>query len=89
MKVNYEGKLTDNTVFDSSFARGQPAAFVLGGLVPAWVEAMQLMRPGDEWMLYVPSALGYGEEGAGDKIPPNSVLVFRIQLLGVLPHSAN
>jgi peptidylprolyl isomerase/FKBP-type peptidyl-prolyl cis-trans isomerase FklB len=74
-------------VFDSSFARGEPANFTLGGLIPAWVEAMQRMRPGDEWVLYVPPAQGYGEQGAGDgAIPPNSLLIFRIQLLGVLPH---
>ena len=90
VKVHYEGKLTDGTVFDSSYERGVPAAFPLRGLIPAWVEALQLMRPGDEWVLYVPPEQGYGEDGAGD-IPPNSVLVFRIELLGVLPgpgHSA-
>ena len=85
VKVHYEGKLLDGTVFDSSFTRGVPADFTLGNLIPAWVEAIQLMRPGDEWLLYVPPQLGYGEKGAGP-IPPNSVLVFRIKLLGVLPH---
>lgn len=82
VKVNYEGKLLDGTVFDSSFARGQPAAFPLEGLVPAWVEALQLMRPGDEWTLWVPPALGYGDEAKGP-IPANSIMVFRIQLLDV------
>jgi peptidylprolyl isomerase/FKBP-type peptidyl-prolyl cis-trans isomerase FklB len=86
VKVNYEGKLLSGKVFDSSFQRGVPADFTLGGLIPAWVEALQRMRPGDEWILYVPPAQGYGEQGAGADIPPNSLLIFRIQLLGVLPH---
>jgi len=85
VKVNYEGKLLSGKVFDSSFARGEPANFPLGGLIPAWVEALQRMRPGDEWILYVPPAMGYGEKESGP-IPPNSVLIFRIQLLGVLQH---
>ena len=78
--VNYEGKLTSGTIFDSSFKRGRPATFPLNQLVPAWVEALQRMRPGDEWMLYVPPALGYGDEAKGP-IPANSVLIFRIQLI--------
>ena len=72
---------------DSSFQRGVPASFQLGGLIPAWVEAIQLMRPGDEWVLFVPPAQGYGDQDQGE-IPPNSVLIFRIQLLGVLQHPA-
>ena len=96
VKVNYEGRLLGppgapmtGAVFDSSFARGQPADFPLEGLVPAWVEALQLMRPGDEWILYVPAALAYGDEPPpGGPIPPGAVLVFRIQLLGVLQHPA-
>jgi FKBP-type peptidyl-prolyl cis-trans isomerase len=87
VKVNYEGKLVSGKVFDSSFERGAPADFPLEGLVPGWVEALQLMRPGDEWILYVPPALGYGDEDKGP-IPAGSVLIFRIQLLGVLPHPA-
>lgn len=86
VKVHYEGKFLDGKVFDSSYERGQPAAMPLRALIPAWVEALQLMRPGDEWILYVPPTLGYGEEGAGDgAIPPNSVLIFRIELIDVLP----
>lgn len=85
VKVNYEGKLLSGKVFDSSFARGAPANFPLTGLIPAWVEALQQMRPGDVWMLYVPPAQGYGDKEAGP-IPPNSVLIFKIQLLGVLAH---
>jgi peptidylprolyl isomerase/FKBP-type peptidyl-prolyl cis-trans isomerase FklB len=85
VKVNYEGKLLNGQVFDSSFARGQPAAFPLDGLIPGWTEALQLMRPGDEWTLWVPPALGYGDEAKGP-IPANSILQFRIQLLDVLAH---
>ena len=84
VKVHYEGKLEDGTVFDSSYERGQPAAMPLDRLIPAWQEALQLMRPGDEWLLYVPSNLGYGEEGAG-QIPPGAPLIFRIELIDVLP----
>lgn len=83
VKVHYEGKLIDGTVFDSSFERGQPAAMPLKALIPAWQEALQLMRPGDEWILYVPPEQGYGPEGKGP-IPPNAALVFRIQLIAVL-----
>jgi len=84
VKVNYEGKLLNGTVFDSSYARGQPAAMPLRQLIPGWVEALQLMRPGDEWILYVPPALGYGAQGAGE-IPPGSALIFRIELIDFLP----
>jgi len=82
VKVMYEGKLLDGTVFDSSFARGQPAAFPLDEVIPGWTEVMQLMRPGDEWTVWIPPMLGYGEEAKGP-IPANSVLQFRIQLLAV------
>ena len=96
VKVNYEGRLLGpanapltGAIFDSSFARGQPADFPLEGLVPGWVEALQLMHPGDEWRLYVPAALAYGDDPPpGGPIPPGAVLVFRIQLLGVLQHPA-
>lgn len=85
VKVHYEGKLLSGQVFDSSFARGTPADLPLQSLIPAWIEALQLMRPGDEWILYVPPALGYGDQGQGP-IPPDSVLIFRIRLIGVLSH---
>jgi peptidylprolyl isomerase/FKBP-type peptidyl-prolyl cis-trans isomerase FklB len=84
VKVHYEGKLEDGTVFDSSYERGQPAAMPLDRLILGWQEALQLMRPGDEWILYVPSNLGYGEDGAGE-IPPGAPLTFRIELIDVLP----
>ena len=86
VKVHYEGKLVSGRVFDSSYERGQPAAMGLKGLIPAWQEALVLMRPGDEWILYVPPEKGYGAEGAGGgQIPPNSALIFRIELIDVLP----
>jgi FKBP-type peptidyl-prolyl cis-trans isomerase len=83
IKVHYEGKLLDGQVFDSTFERNRAVIMPLGALIPAWVEALPLMRVGDEWILYAPPELGYGAEGAGP-IPPNSVLVFRLQLLGML-----
>jgi peptidylprolyl isomerase/FKBP-type peptidyl-prolyl cis-trans isomerase FklB len=86
VKVNYEGALIDGKVFDSSYQRGEPDVFTVGDVVPAWNEALQLMRPGDVWYLYVPPKLGYGAQGAGP-IPPNAVMVFKIELIGVLSHS--
>ena len=82
VKVDYEGKLLSGLVFDSSYKTGQPVTFRLKNLIKGWIDALQLMRPGDEWVLYVPPSLGYGSEQAG-QIPPNSVLVFRLQLLAV------
>jgi peptidylprolyl isomerase/FKBP-type peptidyl-prolyl cis-trans isomerase FklB len=87
VKVHYEGKLVSGEVFDSSYARGTPQVFAVGGLVDGWNEALQLMRPGDEWLLTVPPELGYGPEGAGGVIPGNAVLIFRMELLDVLPKS--
>jgi peptidylprolyl isomerase/FKBP-type peptidyl-prolyl cis-trans isomerase FklB len=84
IKVHYEGKLPDGTVFDSSYERGAPAAMPLDGLIPGWIEALKLMRPGDEWIIFLPPELGYGAEGAG-KIPPNSALIFRIELIDMIP----
>ncbi|MGZ3273505.1 MAG: FKBP-type peptidyl-prolyl cis-trans isomerase [Caulobacteraceae bacterium] len=88
VKVNYEGSLLSGQVFDSSQKHGGPATFVLNEVIPGWTEAMQLMRPGDEWILWIPPQLGYGDEAKGDAIPANSVLKFRVQLLGVLKHDA-
>jgi FKBP-type peptidyl-prolyl cis-trans isomerase len=87
VKVNYEGKLLDGKVFDSSFQRGEPISFPLDHVIAGWTEALQLMRPGDEWILYVPPALGYGDHGPA-AIPPDSLLIFRVQLISVLPQSA-
>lgn len=85
VKVHYEGKLIDGKVFDSSYDRGAPAAMPLDGLIKGWQEALPMMRPGDEWILYVPPELGYGAEGGGGEIPPGAALIFRIELIGFLP----
>jgi FKBP-type peptidyl-prolyl cis-trans isomerase FklB len=85
VKVDYEGTLTDGTVFDSSFKRGAPAVFTPEGVVPGWTEALQMMKPGDEWILFLPPELGYGERGGPPMIPGNAVLVFRLKLLDVAP----
>jgi FKBP-type peptidyl-prolyl cis-trans isomerase len=87
VKVNYEGQLLDGTVFDSTYQRGEPAVFGVNGLIAAWTEALQLMRPGDEWELYAPANLAYGDDGAGP-IPPGSVLKFKIELLAIKPADA-
>ena len=81
---DYEGKLLDGTVFDSSFARGQPISGAVGKFVPGFNEALKLMRPGDEWVVWIPPALGYGAEAAGP-IPANSTLRFRMAVRSVVP----
>jgi peptidylprolyl isomerase/FKBP-type peptidyl-prolyl cis-trans isomerase FklB len=80
-----EGALIDGTVFDSSYERGSPAVFSPADVVPGWTEALQLMKVGDEWLLYLPPELAYGPEGRPPTIPGNSVLVFRLKLLDVAP----
>jgi peptidylprolyl isomerase/FKBP-type peptidyl-prolyl cis-trans isomerase FklB len=80
--VDYEGRLVSGQVFDSTYARGKPSVMQLVRLIRAWEEALPLMHVGDEWMLYVPPSLGYGDEQAGP-IPPNSVLIFRIKLISI------
>ena len=80
VKVNYEGKLVTGEIFDSSFERGEPASFALNQVIPGWTEVLQLMRPGDEWQVFVPPSLGYGSQSAGS-IPPDSVLEFKIELI--------
>ena len=81
--VNYEGKLLDGTVFDSSYKRGQPATFAVNQVIPGWTEALQLMKPGAEYMLYIPADLAYGKNGIPGTIPPNSMLIFKVELLSV------
>jgi FKBP-type peptidyl-prolyl cis-trans isomerase FklB len=83
VRVNYEGKLLDGKVFDSSLRSGQPVSFQVNGVIPGWTEALQLMRVGDKWRLFVPSDLAYGANGAGNVIAPHSVLVFDVELLGI------
>jgi FKBP-type peptidyl-prolyl cis-trans isomerase len=80
--VDYEGTLPSGAVFDSSYARGQPAQFGVGGVIAGWTEALQLMHPGAEFRLVIPGALAYGEEGRPPEIPPNQVLIFKVELLG-------
>ncbi|MGV8928783.1 MAG: FKBP-type peptidyl-prolyl cis-trans isomerase [Brevundimonas sp.] len=82
VRVDYEGTLTDGTVFDSSYRAGQPAVFTVSDVVPGWTEILQHMRVGDEWIVYLPPALGYGEQGRPG-IPANAVMVFRLKLLDI------
>ncbi len=81
VEVHYRGTLIDGTEFDSSFKRGTPASFPVTGVIKGWTEALQLMKEGSKWELYVPSDLAYGERGAGPNIGPNSTLIFEIELL--------
>ena len=83
VKVHYHGTLVDGTVFDSSVERNEPISFPVNGVIPGWTEALQLMKEGDKWQLFIPSKLAYGEQGAGGKIGPNSVLMFDVELLAV------
>lgn len=82
VKVHYHGTLPDGTVFDSSVQRGQPVEFPLNGVIPGWTEGLQLMAVGDKFKFYIPPGLAYGPRPAG-KIPPNSALVFEVELLAV------
>ncbi len=84
VKVHYRGTLIDGTEFDSSYGRGEPAVFGVNQVIKGWTEALQLMKVGDKWMLYIPSELAYGENGAGQMIAPNSVLVFEVELLEIV-----
>jgi FKBP-type peptidyl-prolyl cis-trans isomerase FkpA len=82
VEVHYEGKLTDGTVFDSSYDRGESISFPLNRVISGWTEGVQLMTVGSTYMFYIPAELGYGSQGTGP-IPPNSILVFKIELLGI------
>lgn len=81
--VHYQGTLADGTVFDSSYERGQPVTFPLGEVIPGWTEGVQLMKEGAKFKFVLPPDLGYGETGAGVRIPPNSVLIFEVELISV------
>ncbi len=84
VKVHYTGTLLDGTKFDSSYDRNQPAVFPIYGVIPGWQEALKLMPIGSKWELWIPSELGYGERGAGQKIAPNATLHFEVELLEVV-----
>lgn len=86
--VNYEGRLIDGTVFDSSYDRGEPITFKLDQVIPGWTEGLQLMKEGGKATFFIPAELAYGEQGAGPAIGPNSTLVFDVELLGVNDDSA-
>ena len=81
--THYTGTLIDGTVFDSSVERGQPASFPVSGVIKGWTEALQLMKEGDKWKLYIPYDLAYGERGAGAQIGPYATLIFEIELISV------
>jgi FKBP-type peptidyl-prolyl cis-trans isomerase FklB len=81
--VHYHGTLIDGTVFDSSVDRGQPATFPVNGVIPGWVEALQLMNTGAKYKLFIPSDLAYGERGAGGAIGPHSTLIFEVELISI------
>ena len=84
VKCHYEGRLVDGTVFDSSYKRGEPATFPLGGVIKGWTEGLQLMAEGAKFRFFIPYDLAYGERGAGGSIPPYAALVFDVELLQVL-----
>ncbi len=81
--VHYEGKLTDGSVFDSSIQRGSPIDLPVNGVIPGWVEGLQLMHVGEKYKFYIPSELAYGAQSPSPAIPANSVLVFDLELIGI------
>lgn len=83
VRVNYEGRLVDGTVFDSSYKRGEAATFPLNGVITGWQIALKAMPVGSTWEVYIPYYYAYGERGSGANIPPYSALVFKVELLGI------
>ena len=83
VKVNYEGKIIDGTVFDSSYKRNEPAVFPVGGVIPGWAKALQAMPVGSKWTLYIPQEQAYGAANTGGMIKPYSALIFTFELLGI------
>ncbi|HEY4310421.1 MAG TPA: FKBP-type peptidyl-prolyl cis-trans isomerase [Pirellulales bacterium] len=81
--AHYKGTLIDGTPFDSSYERGEPLKIPVGGVIPGWTEALQLMKVGSKWILYVPSDLAYGPNGSPPVIGPNATLIFEVELLGI------
>ncbi len=84
VKCHYEGTLTNGTVFDSSYRRGEPATFPLNGVIAGWTEGVQLMAEGAKYRFFIPYNLAYGERGAGQSIPPYAALIFDVELIEVL-----
>jgi FKBP-type peptidyl-prolyl cis-trans isomerase FklB len=80
---NYRGTLINGKEFDSSYKRGQPATFPVGGVIKGWTEALQLMPAGSKWQLFIPSSMAYGERGAGADIGPDATLIFEVELLSI------
>jgi FKBP-type peptidyl-prolyl cis-trans isomerase len=87
--VNYRGTLIDGTEFDSSYKRGEPATFPVNRVIKGWTEALQLMKPGAKYKLFIPANLAYGAGGAGGDIGPNSTLIFDVELLSAKPGEAS
>ena len=81
---HYQGTLLDGTEFDSSYKRNEPSTFPVKGVIPGWTEALQKMKVGSKWQLFIPAKLAYGEQGAGPKIGPNAVLIFTIELISIV-----
>ncbi|MEE3243328.1 MAG: FKBP-type peptidyl-prolyl cis-trans isomerase, partial [Bacteroidota bacterium] len=84
VQVNYEGKLLDGTVFDSSYERQQPATFGVNQVISGWTEGLQLMKEGAKYEFYIPADLAYGQRGSGPKIGPGETLIFTVELLDVI-----
>lgn len=87
VRTHYRGSLIDGTLFDSSYERGQPTEFPVKGVIPGWIEALQLMPVGSKWKLFIPYQLAYGEQGAGSAIGPYQTLVFEIELIDIVQAS--
>lgn len=83
VKVDYRGTLINGTEFDSSYKRGEPATFPVNGVIPGWTEALQMMKVGATWELYIPANLAYGDRGVAPDIGPNETLIFKVTLLGI------
>ena len=83
--VHYKGTLIDGTEFDSSHKRGEPAKFGVKQVIPGWTEALQLMKEGSKWILYIPWQLAYGDKGSGKLIGPKETLIFEVELIAVMP----
>lgn len=84
VKTHYKGTLVNGIVFDSSYERGTPVSFPVNGVIPAWTQALQLMKEGDKWQLFIPSELAYGKRGAPPSIGPDATLIFDIELIEIL-----